>query len=146
MTDLASGDGRVPATLKAVGDPMSGRFSTTGAARASRTVAARTVIPRKVYRPVAQVLSENDPGAPHDIVDRANTSEYGPATFATALVRTRDLSTPHRTTAGDRAGAVLINMIHVPDAATSGHDRGMGPYAIVAYTEVKGVWTHLGGS
>ncbi|MFC3980614.1 hypothetical protein [Streptosporangium jomthongense] len=135
MTDLASGDGRVPVSRTAA----DGLF-------AAGTARVRAVTPRRTHRPIVRILSENDPGAPHDIVDRASTSEYGPATFATAFVRTRDLSTPHRTTAGDRAGAVLTDMIHVPDAATSGHDRGMGPYAIVAYAEVKGVWTHLGGS
>ncbi|MEV8638494.1 aldehyde dehydrogenase family protein [Streptosporangium sp. NPDC051023] len=100
----------------------------------------------EVFGPVIPVLSYDDPD---EIVDRANNSEYGLA----ASIWTKDLSTAHRLAARIRAGAVFINMIHVPDAATtwggfkaSGWGREMGPYAIDAYTEVKGVWTHLGGS
>ncbi|MEV7908087.1 aldehyde dehydrogenase family protein, partial [Streptomyces anulatus] len=100
----------------------------------------------EVFGPVIPVLSYDDP---EEIVDRANNSEYGLA----ASIWTKDLSTAHRLAAKVRAGAVFINMIHVPDAATtwggfkaSGWGREMGPYAIDAYTEVKGVWTHLGGS
>ncbi|MEV4241813.1 aldehyde dehydrogenase family protein [Streptosporangium canum] len=100
----------------------------------------------EVFGPVIPVLAYDDPD---EIVERANDSAYGLA----ASVWTRDLSTAHRLAAKVRAGAVFINMIHVPDAATtwggfkaSGWGREMGPYAIDAYTEVKGVWTHLGGA
>ncbi len=86
---------------------------------------------------------------PEELAGRANGLEYGLA----ASIWTDDLSTAHRLAARIRAGAVFINMIHVPDAATtwggyraSGWGREMGPYAIDAYTEVKGVWTHLGGA
>ncbi|MEV4189015.1 aldehyde dehydrogenase family protein, partial [Streptosporangium canum] len=100
----------------------------------------------EVFGPVIPVLAYDDPD---EIVERANDSAYGLA----ASVWTRDLSTAHRLAAKVRAGAVFINMIHVPDAATtwggfkaSGWGREMGPYAIDAYTEIKGVWTHLGGA
>ncbi|NUT08872.1 MAG: aldehyde dehydrogenase, partial [Nonomuraea sp.] len=98
----------------------------------------------EVFGPVIPVLAYDDP---EEIVGRANGLEYGLA----ASIWTNDLSTAHRLAARIRAGAVFINMIHVPDAATtwggyraSGWGREMGPYAIDAYTEVKGVWTHLG--
>ncbi|MEU1389380.1 MULTISPECIES: aldehyde dehydrogenase family protein [unclassified Nonomuraea] len=98
----------------------------------------------EVFGPVIPVLAYDDPD---EIVGRANGLEYGLA----ASIWTNDLSTAHRLAARIRAGAVFINMIHVPDAATtwggykaSGWGREMGPYAIDAYTEVKGVWTHLG--
>jgi aldehyde dehydrogenase (NAD+)/betaine-aldehyde dehydrogenase len=49
-----------------------------------------------------------------------------------------------------RAGAVFVNMLHVPDVAApwggfkaSGFGREMGPYAIDAYTEVKGMFVNL---
>ncbi|MER7129768.1 hypothetical protein [Streptosporangium saharense] len=139
MRAPAIGDRRVPtwdkaasATLKPVGDPAPGRFFTAGAAG----VIDRMATPREVYGRVVQLSSDNDPDAPHDIVDRANTSEYGPAARVAALVRFPRTAT----------GAVLVNMIHVPEATTGGQVRGMGPYAIVAYTETNGVWTHLGGS
>ncbi|MGV9771243.1 aldehyde dehydrogenase family protein [Streptosporangium sp. NPDC003464] len=100
----------------------------------------------EVFGPVIPVLAYDDPD---ELVDRANDSAYGLA----ASIWTRDLSTAHRLAAKVRAGAVFINMIHVPDAATtwggfkaSGWGREMGPYAIDAYTEVKGVWAHLGGA
>ncbi|MFI6813052.1 aldehyde dehydrogenase family protein [Nonomuraea sp. NPDC050328] len=98
----------------------------------------------EVFGPVIPVLAYDDPD---ELVARANALEYGLA----ASIWTRDLSTAHRLAARIRAGAIFINMIHVPDAATtwggykaSGWGREMGPYAIDAYTEVKGVWTHLG--
>ncbi|MEU6998546.1 aldehyde dehydrogenase family protein [Nonomuraea sp. NPDC046570] len=98
----------------------------------------------EVFGPVVPVLAYDDPD---ELVARANGLEYGLA----ASIWTDDLSTAHRLAARIRAGAVFINMIHVPDAATtwggyraSGWGREMGPYAIDAYTEVKGVWTHLG--
>jgi acyl-CoA reductase-like NAD-dependent aldehyde dehydrogenase len=100
----------------------------------------------EVFGPVIPVLTYDDP---EELVGRANALEYGLA----ASIWTDDLSTAHRLAARIRAGAVFINMIHVPDAATtwggykaSGWGREMGPYAIDAYTEVKGVWTHLGGA
>ncbi|NRQ31132.1 aldehyde dehydrogenase family protein [Nonomuraea sp. NN258] len=100
----------------------------------------------EVFGPVIPVLAYDDPD---ELVGRANGLEYGLA----ASIWTDDLSTAHRLAARIRAGAVFINMIHVPDAATtwggykaSGWGREMGPYAIDAYTEVKGVWTHLGAT
>ncbi|MFI7106258.1 aldehyde dehydrogenase family protein [Nonomuraea sp. NPDC050227] len=105
---------------------------------------AMAVAREEVFGPVIPVLAYDDPD---EIAGRANGLEYGLA----ASIWTNDLSTAHRLAARIRAGAVFINMIHVPDAATtwggykaSGWGREMGPYAIDAYTEVKGVWTHLG--
>ena len=98
----------------------------------------------EVFGPVIPVLAYDDPD---ELVARANGLEYGLA----ASIWTDDLATAHTLAARIRAGAIFINMIHVPDAATtwggyrsSGWGREMGPYAIEAYTEVKGVWTHLG--
>ena len=52
--------------------------------------------------------------------------------------------------AGLRAGSIFVNMLHVPDPAApwggfkaSGHGREMGPYALDAYTETKGVFVNL---
>ncbi|RBQ14388.1 betaine-aldehyde dehydrogenase [Spongiactinospora rosea] len=123
---LAGGFFYEPTVLAGVGDEM-------------------TVAKEEVFGPVIPVIAYDDP---EEMVARANASEYGLA----ASIWTNDLSTAHKLAARIRAGAVFINMGHVPDAATtwggfkaSGWGREMGPYAIDAYTEVKGVWTHLGG-
>jgi aldehyde dehydrogenase (NAD+)/betaine-aldehyde dehydrogenase len=65
-------------------------------------------------------------------------------------VWTKDLVTAHRLAAAVKAGAVFVNMLHVPDAAapwggfkSSGIGREMGRYALDAYTEVKAVFMNL---
>lgn len=97
----------------------------------------------EIFGPVIPVLTYDDPD---ELVDRANDTEYGLA----ASVWTKDLSTAHRLAASVRAGAVFVNMLHVPDAAApwggfkaSGFGREMGRYALDAYTEIKGVFVNL---
>ncbi|MDF5758969.1 aldehyde dehydrogenase family protein [Spongiactinospora sp. TRM90649] len=124
--ELAEGYFYEPTVLAGVGDEM-------------------TIAREEVFGPVIPVIAYDDPD---ELVARANATEYGLA----ASIWTGDLATAHRLAAEIRAGAIFINMPHVPDAATtwggyktSGWGREMGPYAIDAYTEIKGVWTHLGG-
>ncbi len=97
----------------------------------------------EIFGPVIPILTYEDPD---ELVTRANDTDYGLA----ASVWTRDVSTAHRLAAAVRAGAVFVNMLHVPDAAgpwggfkASGIGREMGPAAIDAYTEIKGVFVNL---
>jgi acyl-CoA reductase-like NAD-dependent aldehyde dehydrogenase len=97
----------------------------------------------EIFGPVLPILTYDDPD---ELVNRANDSEYGLA----ASVWTRDLRTAHRLAAGIKAGAVFVNMLHVPDPAApwggykaSGIGREMGRYALDAYTEIKGVFVNL---
>lgn len=103
-----------------------------------------TIAREEIFGPVLPVFGYDDP---EELVGRANDTDYGLA----ASIWTRDLATAHRTAAAIRAGAVFVNMPPIPDAAApwggykaSGWGREMGPHAIEAFTEVKGVWTHLG--
>jgi aldehyde dehydrogenase (NAD+)/betaine-aldehyde dehydrogenase len=98
----------------------------------------------EIFGPVIPVLSYDDPD---ELVERANDTDYGLA----ASIWTRDLATAHRLAANVRAGAVFVNMLHVPDAAApwggfkaSGIGREMGPAAIDVYTEAKAVFVNLG--
>ncbi|ALG10782.1 aldehyde dehydrogenase family protein [Kibdelosporangium phytohabitans] len=97
----------------------------------------------EIFGPVIPVLTYDDPD---ELVGRANDSDYGLA----ASVWTRDLVTAHRLAASVKAGAVFVNMLHVPDPAApwggfkaSGIGREMGAYALDAYTEIKGVFMNL---
>jgi aldehyde dehydrogenase (NAD+)/betaine-aldehyde dehydrogenase len=102
-----------------------------------------TIAREEVFGPVIPVLAYDDPA---EIAVRANASEYGLA----ASVWTKDLITAHRLAAEIKAGAIFVNMLHVPDAGapwggykSSGVGREMGPEALDAYTETKAVFINL---
>lgn len=97
----------------------------------------------EIFGPVMPILAYEDLD---EVVARANDTPYGLA----ACIWSRDVNTVHRLAARLRAGAVFVNMLHVPDAAapwggfkSSGQGREMGPAAIEAYTETKGVFVNL---
>lgn len=102
-----------------------------------------TIAREEIFGPVLPVIAYDDP---EELAARANDTDYGLA----ASLWTRDLSTAHRLAAEIRAGAIFVNMLPIPDAAapwggykSSGWGREMGPYALDAYTEIKGVWVNL---
>jgi len=97
----------------------------------------------EIFGPVLSILSYADPD---ELATRANENEYGLA----ASVWTRDLRLAHRLAAKIDAGSVFINMPPIPDPAapwggfkSSGSGQEMGPYAIDAYTRIKGVWVDV---
>lgn len=82
-----------------------------------------------------------------ELATRANDTEYGLA----AAIWTKDLSTVHRRAVDVRAGVFFVNMLPIPDSAApwggfkaSGWVREMGKCALDVFTEVKGVWVHMG--
>ncbi|MDF5758850.1 aldehyde dehydrogenase family protein [Spongiactinospora sp. TRM90649] len=106
-----------------------------------------TIATKEIFGPVLSVLSYDDEDELAAVIARANQTDYGLA----ATVWTKDLAVAHRVANGIRAGAIFINMPSIPDMAApwggfkaSGWGREMGPHAIDAYTEVKGVWCHYG--
>jgi aldehyde dehydrogenase (NAD+)/betaine-aldehyde dehydrogenase len=103
-----------------------------------------TIAREEIFGPVIPVLRYDDPA---ELATRANASQYGLA----ASIWTNDLTTAHRLAAEVKAGAVFVNMLHVPDAGapwggfkSSGIGREMGPEALDAYTESKAVFLNLG--
>jgi aldehyde dehydrogenase (NAD+) len=97
----------------------------------------------EIFGPVMQVLKFKDID---EVVDRANTTDYGLA----AAVWTRDIKKAHAVADRVRAGTVWINCYDVFDAAApfggfkaSGIGRELGEKALDNYTETKTVTVAL---
>jgi aldehyde dehydrogenase (NAD+) len=93
----------------------------------------------EIFGPVMQVLKFQDLA---EVVDRANTTDYGLA----AAVWTRDIGKAHAIADRVRAGTVWVNCYDVFDAAApfggfkrSGIGRELGEKALDNYTELKTV-------
>ncbi|RLY93828.1 aldehyde dehydrogenase family protein [Kocuria tytonicola] len=106
-----------------------------------------TLATEEIFGPVLSVLSYQDSDELDELIRRANNTEYG----LSSTVWTKDLRVAHRLANGIRAGAVFVNSPPIPDMAApwggfkaSGWGNEMGPYALDAYTEIKGVWMNYG--
>ncbi|HYO86910.1 MAG TPA: aldehyde dehydrogenase family protein [Dermatophilaceae bacterium] len=106
-----------------------------------------TIARDEIFGPVLSILRYEDEDELQVLIERANDTHYGLA----ATVWTQDLAAAHRLANGIRAGSIFVNMPPVPDMTApwggfkaSGWGREMGPYAIDAYTEIKGIWMHYG--
>jgi acyl-CoA reductase-like NAD-dependent aldehyde dehydrogenase len=108
---------------------------------------AMSIATDEIFGPVLSVFRYSDEDELHHLIARANDTPYGLA----ATIWTRDLTAAHRLANGIRAGTIWVNMANPVDAAApwggfkaSGWGREMGPYAIDAYTEVKGIFMNYG--
>lgn len=106
-----------------------------------------TIARTEVFGPVLSILPYEDGDELQSLIARANDTEYGLA----AAIWTRDLTTAHRLINGINTGAVFVNQLPIPESAApwggfkaSGWGNEMGPYALDAYTQIKGVWLHYG--
>ena len=97
----------------------------------------------EIFGPVLSVLPFD---SPDELAAQANDSDFGLA----AVIWSRDIATANRLATQVRAGTVYINLPPMLDAAaawggmkSSGIGREMGWEAILAYTEVKSIWTSL---
>jgi len=106
-----------------------------------------TIAQQEIFGPVLSIMAYEDDDQLDAVIERANGTEYGLA----ATVWTRDLRTAHRVANGLQSGMVFVNMPPFPDPAApwggfknSGWGNEMGPQAIDAYTQLKGVWMHYG--
>lgn len=102
-----------------------------------------TIAKEEIFGPVISALPYEDLD---DLIDRANSSQYGLA----AGVWTKDVTKAHYIANRLRAGTVWVNCYNAFDAASpfggfkqSGIGREMGSYALNNYTEVKSVWVAL---
>ena len=93
----------------------------------------------EIFGPVLSVLKFKDID---EVIDRANTTDYGLA----AAVWTRDIGKAHAIADRVRAGTVWVNCYDVFDAAApfggfkmSGIGRELGEKALDNYTELKTV-------
>jgi aldehyde dehydrogenase (NAD+)/betaine-aldehyde dehydrogenase len=98
------------------------------------------IFQEEVFGPVLTAMAFNDD---REAITLANATPYG----LVAGVWTRDLSRAHRTAAGIRAGQVFVNSYGVGGGVElpfggmkrSGHGRGKGIDALLAYSQVKNV-------
>jgi aldehyde dehydrogenase (NAD+)/betaine-aldehyde dehydrogenase len=102
-----------------------------------------TIAQEEIFGPVLSVFAYDELD---EVIARANDTSYGLA----ACLWTSDLRNAHRTAAALEAGTVYVNALPVLDPAApwggykaSGWGREMGPEAIDAYTQTKGVWVNL---
>ncbi|MHB8435411.1 MAG: aldehyde dehydrogenase family protein [Acidimicrobiales bacterium] len=102
-----------------------------------------TIAREEIFGPVLSVIPYDDP---QELAGRANDTEYGLA----AVIWSRDIGAANRLAHEINAGTVWINLPPFLDAAApwggmkaSGVGREMGWEAILAYTDIKSIWTSL---